>query len=87
MMWKSLNCRSCSALETINQLLIRHKFTCGRTLIYTFIIKDRKWVGSNAVTQNRLKEKGRTYGTNNSLPGFKECLRFHGGMYMVQMHV
>lgn len=41
MMWKSFNCRFCSTLEMINQPLIRHKFTCGGTLIYAFIIKDR----------------------------------------------
>lgn len=87
MMWKSFNCRFCSALEMINQLLIRHKFACGRILIYAFVIKDGKGVGSNAVTQNRLEEKWRTYGTNNSLSGFKECLCFRGGVYAMQMHV
>lgn len=57
MMWKSFNCSFCSALEMINQLLIRHKFACGGTLIYAFVIEDRKGVGSNAVTRNKFKEK------------------------------
>lgn len=56
MMWKRFNCRFCSALEMINQVIIRHKFTCGRALIHTSFIKDREGAGGDAAAQHKSKK-------------------------------
>lgn len=85
MTWKRFNCRFCSALEMINQVIIRHKFTCGRTLIHTSFIKDRKGAGGDAVAQNKFNKNSRAYETNNSSSRCKECLCFRRGTYAMQM--